>query len=109
LIAQVSVHELAERLKASDANRQPVVLDVREPWEVAHGVIPGSVLIPMGELMSRVQELDPDREIVCVCHHGMRSMQVGLFLSRNGFDRVNNLTGGIDAWAQQIDPAMPQY
>ncbi len=105
----MSAHELAQRLKASGPGQRPVLLDVREPWEVAHCVIPGSLPIPMGELMSRVQELEPAHEIVCVCHHGMRSLQAGNFLARSGFEKVVNLTGGIDAWARQVDPAMPQY
>lgn len=90
-------------------DRRPGVLDVREPWEVERCVIEGSVAIPMGEIVQRADELDAARDWVVVCHHGMRSLQVALFLERNGFERMHNLRGGIDAWAVQVDPAMPRY
>jgi rhodanese-related sulfurtransferase len=90
-------------------DRRPGLLDVREPWELERCVIEGSVAIPMGEIPQRVGDLDPGRDWVVVCHHGMRSLQVALFLERNGFQRMHNLRGGIDAWAAQVDPAMPRY
>jgi rhodanese-related sulfurtransferase len=64
---------------------------------------------PDGPIPAEADSLDPDRPVVCYCHHGMRSMQVGAFLERRGFDHVWNLTGGIDAWARQVDPACPTY
>lgn len=88
---------------------RPGVLDVREPWEVERCAIEGSVAIPMAEIPSRIGDLDPGRPWVVVCHHGMRSLQAALFLERQGFDRMHNLLGGIDAWAVQVDPAMPRY
>jgi rhodanese-related sulfurtransferase len=63
----------------------------------------------MGDIPSRLTELDPEAEWVVVCHHGIRSAQVAIYLARAGFDRVSNLTGGIDAWALEVDPAMPRY
>jgi rhodanese-related sulfurtransferase len=100
--------ELAARL-AQDGDKKPLLLDVRENWEFATCQIPGSVQIPMALVPIRISELDDDREIVCICHHGARSMQVAAFLERNGFTDVTNLTGGIHAWAVQVDEAMPTY
>lgn len=105
---QLSAIDLAARL-ADKSQPAPVLLDVREPWEFETCHIPGSLPMPMATVPSRQQELDPDQEVVCICHHGMRSMQVALFLERAGFARVNNLTGGVAAWAQQVDPGMPTY
>jgi rhodanese-related sulfurtransferase len=65
--------------------------------------------MPMQSLPARLHELDGNRPIVCVCHHGGRSMHVAMFLTRQGFADVYNLTGGVDAWARQVDTAMPTY
>jgi rhodanese-related sulfurtransferase len=101
---------LPRQLKAQmDAGESPVVLDVREPEEVALAPFPSAVHIPMGEVPSRIGELDPGREVVVVCHHGMRSAQVAGYLSSIGFERVFNLTGGIDAWSLGVDPTVPRY
>ncbi len=94
---------------ADPARPQPVLLDVREPWEFELCKIDGAALIPMNTIPARLDELDEDAEIVCICHHGARSMNVAAFLERNGFTRTFNLTGGIHAWAVQVDPAMPKY
>lgn len=104
----ITAPELAARLAAEGENG-PLLLDVRENWEFATCHIPGSVQIPMALVPIRISELDDDREIVCICHHGARSMQVAAFLERNGFADVTNLTGGIHAWAVQVDGAMPKY
>jgi len=85
------------------------LVDVRETWEFDTARIGGSVLIPMGEIAARIVELDNDADIVVICHHGGRSMQVATFLEREGFSRVHNLTGGVDAWARTIDPSMATY
>jgi rhodanese-related sulfurtransferase len=104
----VSAPELAAWL--SDAGRpRPLLLDVRENWEFETCNIAGSLQIAMNTIPARIEELDEDAEIVCICHHGARSMQVAAFLERNGFAQVSNLTGGIHAWAQQVDAAMPKY
>lgn len=104
----VSAPELAAWL--SDATRaRPVLLDVRENWEFETCHIEGSTLIPMNTIPGRIDDLDEDAAIVCICHHGARSMQVAAFLERNGFAHVTNLTGGIHAWAVQVDGAMPKY
>jgi len=91
----------------------PQLLDVREPWEVATAslALPGARLqtIPMQQVPSRLAELDPQQPVLALCHHGVRSLQVALFLDRQGFARTYNITGGIDAWSRQIDPAVPLY
>lgn len=98
--------ELKRRLDAGDA---PIVLDVREPDELALCAIAGAQAIPMGDIPRRVGELDPEREIVCVCHHGVRSANVAAWLANAGFERVYNLTGGIDRWAREVEPSMARY
>jgi rhodanese-related sulfurtransferase len=85
------------------------ILDVREPFEISVAPFPGASHIPMGDIPSRLTELDPDRETVVVCHHGVRSAQVAMYLARQGFERVLNLTGGIDAWSEDADPTTPRY
>jgi rhodanese-related sulfurtransferase len=105
---QLSATELAAWL--ADARRdQPVLLDVREPWEWQTARIEGARHMPMREVPARVAELDPDREVVAICHHGGRSMQVAMFLEKNGFSKVHNLQGGVDAWSRTVDPAVPTY
>jgi rhodanese-related sulfurtransferase len=104
----ITAPELAARL-ADASSEKPLLLDVRENWEYETCHIEGSTQIPMNLIPIRVTELDDDREIVCVCHHGARSMQVAAFLERNGFSNITNLTGGIHAWAVQVDPSMPKY
>lgn len=102
----VTVHELSSRLQQGDS---PVLLDVREEWELARCQLPKSTWIPMGQIMARVSELNKNAETVVICHHGIRSWQVAKYLEREGFSDVINLTGGIDAWAKEIDPAMSIY
>jgi rhodanese-related sulfurtransferase len=90
-----------------------LLLDVREPWEVAIAAIelPGAITrcMPLGELPARLGELDPAQPVVCICHHGVRSAQVVAFLERRGFGSAYNLAGGIDAWSRQVDPAVARY
>ena len=91
----------------------PLLLDVREGWEVALATIriagAPAMHIPMGEMADRLGELDPAHPVLCICHHGMRSAQVGAFLAHQGFESVYNLAGGIDAWSQQLDATVPRY
>jgi rhodanese-related sulfurtransferase len=87
----------------------PQLVDVREPWEFKLCQLPGSVLIPLGKLHQNMDQLDPGRETVVICHHGIRSRQAGMYLERNGFSNVINLSGGVDAWALEIDPNMNIY
>lgn len=85
------------------------LIDVREPWEHALCALPGAVLMPMRGLPRRLHELDPARTTVVLCHHGVRSHQVAVWLERNGFKDVVNLRGGMDAWAREIEPEMAIY
>ena len=93
----------------STATEQPLLLDVREPWEFDKARIEGSTLVPMRSVPARLQELDPNRETVVICHHGIRSRMVGHFLERQGFSKVINLSGGVAAWASDVDRTMPTY
>ncbi len=90
-----------------------IVLDVREAPELrAASVAPQGfdlVTIPMNEIPSRLAELDADRPVACLCHHGARSQRVAMFLAQNGFERVANIAGGIDAWSRERDPGVPRY
>jgi len=88
-----------------------LLLDVRQPDEYETAKIDGSVLIPMGELGERLDELEKYRaqRIVVHCHHGGRSMQVTQALRSRGFDQAQNLAGGIDAWSTEIDESVPRY
>lgn len=105
---QLTAPQLADWI--ADASRaSPIMLDVREPWEYQTCHIEGALPMPMNTVPARQEELDPQAPIVCICHHGTRSMQVAAFLERNGFTQVANLTGGVHAWATQVDGTMPTY
>ena len=91
------------------ARGKPLLLDVRELWEFQTCRIDNARLLPMRDLPARLGELDPDTETVVICHHGGRSLQAAVFLEKQGFARVHNLAGGVDAWARSVDPAMPVY
>lgn len=104
----ITALELADWL-ADEARPSPLLLDVRENWEFETCHIAGSTLMPMNSIPARIDDLDEDAAIVCICHHGARSMQVAAFLERNGFGKITNLTGGIHAWAVQVDSSMPKY
>ena len=103
---QLGPMELKARLAAGDKLQ---LLDVREDWEFQTARIEGSILIPMGQVASRIAELDSAAETVVICHHGGRSMQVAGLLEQLGFPNVINLAGGVDAWARSVDPSMPVY
>src|SRR4029079_10993325 len=94
----------------ADASREkPVLLDVREPWEFERARIEGAQLVPMREVAARLEEIDPAKPVVAICHHGGRSMQVALFLEKAGYKNVHNLLGGVDAWSGTVGPAAPPY
>lgn len=105
---QLQAIQLAERL-ADAGQAPPLLLDVREPWEFELCRIAGAVSMPMGSVPARLTELDEAADIVLICHHGMRSAQVGLFLEHHGFQNISNLMGGVAAWADQVEPGMPRY
>ncbi len=87
----------------------PVLLDVREPWEYEICRLPGTLLIPMRDLPARVHELDKEAETVVICHHGVRSYHAARYLETLGFGDVINLSGGMAAWADEVDPRTPRY
>lgn len=88
---------------------QPLLLDVREQWEFDICHIENSELLPMSVLASQTDELDPERETVVICHHGIRSLQVCHYLEHLGFTNLINLEGGVEAWAHSVDLDMPKY
>ncbi|KAF0146633.1 MAG: thiosulfate sulfurtransferase, partial [Rhodospirillaceae bacterium] len=87
----------------------PVLLDVREPWEVGICALKASLFIPMNQIHARAHEIPADRAVVVVCHHGIRSHHVVGWLRRLGYGNVINLRGGIDAWARRVDPKVVIY
>jgi rhodanese-related sulfurtransferase len=105
-VPELAPLQVKRRLDAGEPLR---LLDVREPWECSIAGLPGSINIPMGEIPARWQELDADSQIVVVCKAGSRSRRVAQFLSAQGFGRVANLSGGIDAWTRDIDPSLASY
>lgn len=108
MIKQISPAELAAWL-ADKSRDKPLLLDVREPWEHEKARIAGSLLVPMAQIQARVAEFPKQSEVVAICHHGGRSMQVAMFLEKSGFPKVHNLAGGIDAWSRTVDPSIPTY
>lgn len=113
MITRVRPAQLAAWFAANAAGTQPLVLDVREPWELQTASVRAEGFelraIPMGEIPGRLSELPKDQPIACLCHHGMRSAQVANFLINQGFTQVVNIHGGIHAWSQERDPGVPVY
>ena len=104
---EITPQQLQALLAAGPA---PVVVDVRESWEVQRCPFPGALHIPLGDLTLRApQELPPGPHVVAVCHHGVRSLQALYVLRALGHSGVQSLRGGTDAWAQSVDPTMPRY
>ena len=92
-----------------NGDNAPLLLDVREQWEFDYCRIDGSELIPMGEIEQSIADLDKHRETVVICHHGIRSRQVCYYLEHMGFTNVVNLEGGVERWADDVDPQMKRY
>ena len=121
MISQLNPSDFAawrQRVTADAAPASvPVVLDVREAWEVQTACVKEDgfrlLTVPMREIPARLEELretlGADHPIACLCHHGMRSLRVAAFLEHHGFARVANITGGIDAWACARHPGVPRY
>ncbi len=113
MVAHIRPQELAAWFTETAPGQQPLVLDVREPWELqTASVTPEGIellAVPMGSVPQQLATLDPERAVACLCHHGMRSLRVAAFLEHHGFARVANITGGIDAWACERDPGVPRY
>ena len=113
MITQIRPSQLAQWLESVRGHGSPVVIDVREPSELAVASIKADgfelITIPMGVIPPRLSELNPEQPIACLCHHGGRSMQVAQFLASRGFDNVANIAGGIHAWAAELDPGIATY
>jgi adenylyltransferase/sulfurtransferase len=105
-IEELTPAEVAERLRA---DVPPLLLDVREPWEHEVARIEGARLVPLNSLPAALSTLDPSRPIVAYCHHGVRSRMALEFLRERGLTRLANLSGGIDAWSEDVDPSVPRY
>ena len=98
-----------ELKKSLDNGDRLVLVDVREEWEYSLAKVDGSILIPLGALPQSLAQLNRDSEIIAICHHGMRSADATNFLLQQGFQKVKNLVGGIDAWSTQVDGTVPRY
>jgi rhodanese-related sulfurtransferase len=111
MIAQISPLEFQTWLATQ--TKPVMLLDVREGWEVQTASVRAQGFefkhIPMNDTPARLAELDADTTIACLCHHGARSQRVAQYLAQNGFINVSNIAGGIAAWAQTVDPSIPQY
>lgn len=106
MIRQMSVQELKSR---RDRGENPLVIDVREDWELKLASIPDVLHLPMNQVPARFGELNKDVETVVMCHAGGRSMRVAQFLAAQGFTSVANLEGGIAAWSEVVDATVPRY
>ena len=107
MVLQLTVAEYKQWLDQQRSGY--TLLDVREPWEVQTCALDNIVNIPMGQIVSRIDELDRAQPVIVVCHHGVRSQRVAMFLDQSGFETVYNLRGGVDAWAKEIDSGFPTY
>lgn len=99
----------AELKKKLDAGEKLLLIDVREPWEHQTCRIEGARLIPMRTIPANLQSLDVDEPVICYCHHGMRSLDVAVWLQKQGVESARSLAGGIDKWSADIDPKIPKY
>jgi len=106
MVRDISVEELKAR---RDRGENPLVIDVREDWELQLASLPDVVHVPMNQLAARLSEFSRDVETIVMCHAGGRSMRVAQFLSNQGFTNVANLSGGISAWSESVDATVPQY
>ena len=103
---EITAEQLRQKM---DAGERFVLLDVRRSDEVAAAALPQAIHIPIEEIEERTGELDADAETVVLCHHGVRSLSVTVYLRNLGFRDVTSLAGGIDRWSQRIDPSVPRY
>jgi rhodanese-related sulfurtransferase len=113
MIDQIQPSQLPDWISSKTEHGMAVVLDVREPYEVQTACVTANgfelVTLPMGSIVEKLSELDKDRPIACLCHHGSRSMQVAAYLSDQGFTHLANIAGGIHAWSSEVDPSVPMY
>ena len=108
MIEQLSVEDLRSWL-VDPTRPGPFLLDVREPWEYELCHLQNAHLLPLDRLSEGWETLDGSLDVVCICHHGIRSRSAAAFLAQQGLTRVYNLSGGMDAWARRIDPSMSVY
>jgi rhodanese-related sulfurtransferase len=106
MVREISPTELKAR---RDRGEKPLVVDVREEWELKLASLPDVVHVPMSQIPARLAEFSPDTETIVMCHAGGRSLRVAHFLVNQGFTNVANLAGGISAWSEQVDATVPQY
>lgn len=99
----------AEYIRRRDENDQWQLIDVREDWEIEIASVAGAIVMPMLEIPSRQFELDKERPVAVICHSGGRSRRVANFLFQQGFPKVANIAGGIDAWSLVVDSTVPRY
>ena len=90
-------------------NENLLLVDVREPWETQLCSLPGAQRIPMGAIPANLQKLDVEGDVICYCHHGVRSLDVAVWLRSQGVSGAKSMTGGIDRWSAEIDPTVPRY
>jgi rhodanese-related sulfurtransferase len=103
---EITPKELKQR---QERNEELFILDVREPWERQVASIADSQHIPMADVPAHLQELDPEQHIVVYCHHGVRSLSVTDWLRKQGFEKVQSMSGGIERWSLEIDMGVPRY
>jgi rhodanese-related sulfurtransferase len=103
---EITPAEIKQRI---DRGEKLLLVDVREPWEFAICRIEGAMLIPMGSVPAHLQSLDTDDDVICYCHHGMRSLDVAVWLREQGVAGAKSLAGGIERWSLEIDPQVPRY
>ena len=106
MVREISVEELKAR---RDRGENPLVIDVREGWELQLASIPDVVHVPMNQVPARLGEFERGAPIIVMCHAGGRSMRVAHFLANQGFTDVANLSGGISAWSEAVDATVPRY
>ncbi|HKI77912.1 MAG TPA: rhodanese-like domain-containing protein [Ignavibacteriaceae bacterium] len=106
MIRQLSPKEVKNILERGENIR---IIDVREEWEYETAKIENSELMPLSAFNEHITKLNPEDNLVISCHHGNRSYRVCAYLVQNGFKRVSNLDGGINAWSQEVDPSIPVY
>ena len=104
---QITAKEVSERIARGE---KFLLVDVREPWEFDLCKIPGATLIPLGTIPANLNTLlDVDDDVVCYCHHGMRSLDAAVWLRQQGVQNAKSMAGGIERWSVEIDPSVPRY
>jgi len=108
-LSALQINAYLETFQNEPDKQQPLLLDVRQPWEYDVCNIESSLLVPMSQIPAKVESLDLERETIVICHHGIRSRSVGRYLEQNGFSNIINLSGGVDQWAKTVDNKMATY